>query len=91
MLLVNTFCPQQCAIRLPAEYLDSLKEYREALTQIRAQVASAMAVAGPGSGPGTGAGAGASAAGAGAGNGAEEKKRKQVVASAAVSRKFMVS
>jgi hypothetical protein len=68
-----------CAIRTPAEYVDSLKEYREGLTQIRNQVASVMTAPATTAGPGT------------TGSSPEEKKRKQAQASTAVSKKFMVS
>jgi hypothetical protein len=75
---------QQCAIRTPAEYLDSLREYKESLAHIKAQVSSV--VASP-----TALSSSASAPGAPTGGASpEERKRKQALASAAISKKFMV-
>jgi len=66
---------EQCAIRTPSEYLDVLKEQKETLAQINAQMSSALA-ASVGNSPPTGANA-------------DEWKRKHAIASTAVSKKFM--
>ena len=93
------FPPQHCAIRTPLEYLDSLTQYRESLSTIKAQVASVLVSSGPATAaPSTGASASTGAVPAAPASPAaattmspEERKRKQIVASTAVSKKFMVS
>ena len=102
---------QSCPIRMPSDYVDSLQQQLDTITQIKAQIGSlvssaldkrhsgnyshvaAAAVSGA---------SGAAAAGAGTGGGGadnpqteEEKKKRQAMlnarASAAISKKFMVS
>lgn len=84
---------QQCAIRTPAQYLDSLREHHDSLEHIKAQVSSVIATPSPPTGPSGAASAppASTAAASGANLSPEERKRKQLIAGAAVSKKFMVS
>jgi hypothetical protein len=66
--------------------LDSLREYKESLAHIKAQVSSVVA-----SPTAPSSSSSASPAGAASGSASpEERKRKQALASAAISKKFMV-
>lgn len=84
---------QACPIRTPLEYLDSLKQHRESLSHIKAQVASVLLTA-PSASSSNSSSVPPAPSTSPAASGAlspEERKRKQIVASTAVSKKFMVS
>uniref|UniRef100_A0A7S3MFR8 C-CAP/cofactor C-like domain-containing protein n=1 Tax=Spumella elongata TaxID=89044 RepID=A0A7S3MFR8_9STRA len=76
----------QSPIRTPLEYVDSLRQYRESVSHIKAQVASVLAAP---AAPASTAGAPPAPANAANTLSPEERKRKQIVGSTAVSKKFM--
>lgn len=82
---------QACPIRTPLEYLDSLKQHRESLSHIKAQVASVLLTAPSASSSNSVPPAPSTSPAASGALSPEERKRKQIVASTAVSKKFMVS
>lgn len=67
--------------------MDSLRQYRESVSHIKAQVASVLAAP---AAPASSTGAPPAPANAANTLSPEERKRKQIVGSTAVSKKFMV-
>ena len=81
--MVVLSCKQQCPIRTPAEYQESLKKQKDTLAYIKQQVTSVLANNSNSNNNNNNTNASSTQ------QSAEERKRKQTAASTALSKKFM--